>query len=711
MLIDQQWVVADADETLKAYRDENDWVQSNAVPLMMVTSIGTDATNLSLTYGRRWKQIRRFCLLIGDYQSALLCDRKLCPDRPLPMNPSTVCAYLAYMCTDYGATITDYKTGKPLKDRIGNYVKGTGKWNDPGNVQTTQAALKKLHHLYMHLREAITYSPACEECIALTKNKGQIGTYVACEDCHNSFSRARTKATGNVMTDPGVLDYCALKQRELSETHTVEGNAQLTPADIRDIRGVLLSAGGGKVSVENLKVYTMILIGIRLFLRSDELLNLQFNHVVQKLTVINDQKGVQALAFVVKGKCDKKQVTLMVWANDAHPDICPVRHLLLYIALSGRTHGYLFPAPGSSSSDNTPYPYPEFLQTMKDLSYVHLGKNPDECKLGTHTLRKTGYLFAIWGLLKCNIIEVDSTRHEITDKVTMAMIMKSARHTSLKNAATYLQDAPALYEFAKRTNNLHRNETGPFHDIHVETHSCYYGMLLKYKKFQGPLPFISKWYLTNYLGLLLNTELTVVSALNVACESTRKDFCLSSKLAILKMIPREYHSGVSLLLEDYSLAIKEENHKRSSEGVSEEPSRKKAKVNELLKPQDLPGDITVTTMATTTFGTICTGAGAPSRKSDSEDLPIRKKKQWQVLNAKERVERLLEIGLTYHHGDLTNAASTFYYNWVVRVSNCTRVCYGGNVGAFVSANGLIREILSSNEKYNCLNGCECQKLK
>jgi hypothetical protein len=51
---------------------------------------------------------------------------------------------------------------------------------------------------------------------------------------------------------------------------------------------------------------------------------------------------------------------------------------------------------------------------------------------GTHTLRKTGYILALWG------------------EGELAKIMMSARHNSLNSAKRYFTDALSLLEIAKR---------------------------------------------------------------------------------------------------------------------------------------------------------------------------------------------------------------------------------------------------------------------
>jgi hypothetical protein len=66
--------------------------------------------------------------------------------------------------------------------------------------------------------------------------------------------------------------------------------------------------------------------------------------------------------------------------------------------------------------------------------------------LGTHTLRKTGYLFATWGVLKYSSLynnmrimnqgQSDAPKLHVP-MLSFANILESARHKSVQNAMTY----------------------------------------------------------------------------------------------------------------------------------------------------------------------------------------------------------------------------------------------------------------------------------
>ena len=73
-----------------------------------------------------WNGLKNFAALIGDYQSVVLLDRELCPDKPLPLLPKTVCLYMDYRCRQNGTDLT--WADNPVVDVTGNVVKAAGGW-------------------------------------------------------------------------------------------------------------------------------------------------------------------------------------------------------------------------------------------------------------------------------------------------------------------------------------------------------------------------------------------------------------------------------------------------------------------------------------------------------------------------------------------------------------------------------------------------------
>jgi hypothetical protein len=64
--------------------------------------------------------------------------------------------------------------------------------------------------------------------------------------------------------------------------------------------------------------------------------------------------------------------------------------------MSGRTDGFVFP---STDYAKKIFEYDKFLDIVKSLCVNLAGYKKQDHRFGTHILRKTGYLFAIFGTL------------------------------------------------------------------------------------------------------------------------------------------------------------------------------------------------------------------------------------------------------------------------------------------------------------------------
>jgi hypothetical protein len=101
--------------------------------------------------------------------------------------------------------------------------------------------------------------------------------------------------------------------------------------------------------------------------------------------------------------------------------------------------------------------------------------NPDPehdepIKIGTHTLRKTGYLFSVFGVMRYNGVNMsDRTRNveNSTANLQMANILKSARHATVQNASVYLQDIGTMYEAIQKERNPHVHRVGEWCSIFI----------------------------------------------------------------------------------------------------------------------------------------------------------------------------------------------------------------------------------------------------
>jgi hypothetical protein len=163
---------------------------------------------------------------------------------------------------------------------------------------------------------------------------------------------------------------------------------------------------------------------------------------------------IECVTVMIQGKTDTRPVRLQLFSDQEYPEFCPVRHMLVYVAWSGIKTGYLFPsrrvtdlgqttAVGHNKADQSQHwQYSDWLAELRVKFVTVLKRQIGKGSLGTHTLRKTGYLFAVWGVLR-NLGVMSHERVAGMAKLPdlqLGNILKSARHKTLGNAATYQKD-------------------------------------------------------------------------------------------------------------------------------------------------------------------------------------------------------------------------------------------------------------------------------
>jgi hypothetical protein len=182
-------------------------------------------------------------------------------------------------------------------------------------------------------------------------------------------------------------------------------DSPLLPSEVRRIRTALLA----EKSISGLQYWTMVLMGIKLFLSSSELLSIKVEDFDPDLMMLESTScHVSALALRIKGKGGDYH-WLSMYVDDQCPELCPIRALLLYIRLSRIRKGFIFPkilpcevttesTQDDSSTESTGdddalhYPYAVFISKMKDLLTRTLAREMGPRNIfGTHILRKTAY--------------------------------------------------------------------------------------------------------------------------------------------------------------------------------------------------------------------------------------------------------------------------------------------------------------------------------
>jgi hypothetical protein len=252
------------------------------------------------------------------------------------VKPETLCEYLRYKYEKGNVPVNQYNTEIPIRIRISpreTYVlHSTADWNAPVVLNKLQASVKFLHFHYPLLRGE--YQDACVDCMVLNQSEG--GVLSVHQGCIHHLGRPLLVPNGCPITsEPYKRE--VYRGKDLLKEHRVQGAQVLLPGDVRDLPSVLLGT-----YLQGLQIYTMILLGIKLFLRSNELLGITVEDFKERLYIVN-QDDVRGIAIGVKGKCDTTRQYLYIWPDDHCPDFCPLRHLLVYVALSRLKEGFLFP--------------------------------------------------------------------------------------------------------------------------------------------------------------------------------------------------------------------------------------------------------------------------------------------------------------------------------------------------------------------------------
>ena len=353
------------------------------------------------------KNVEKFCWLIGDYESSIILNLRR-PDFSPSMSVETIVLYLRYKFHRETYVLKDL-SGNNVKDVDGNVIMCTGTWNDPGNAEHFRAAINALHEA-RGVENRGLYLEVCKACQALSESNRHKG-------CKNHSGQSQFNRKGNPTTDPSFKN-ALMQVKKDGESYKIHGCDQLMPGEVRQLGNYLRSTN----SLKDLQTLVVILLSIKTFLRADDL-EIKVEDIETDTLCMVNETGLHNLCFTVLGKSDKELIYLSLWKDDDCPDFCALRALLVYVFLTGIKEGPLFvtevelkamPANGVTT---TQISYGSIMTRLEFLFKAIL-KNTDK-NLGSHTLRKTAYLFANFG------------HAPLTD------MMLAARHKNVANALKY----------------------------------------------------------------------------------------------------------------------------------------------------------------------------------------------------------------------------------------------------------------------------------
>ena len=169
--------------------------------------------------------------------------------------------------------------------------------------------------------------------------------------------------------------------------------------------------------------------------------------------------------------------------------------------------------------------YDEFkLRITNVINKVCPGAFPDDkCTVGTHTLRKTGYLFAVWGILYTyerqgrrpwSRWNGGAERLPIQPLEDDALA-KAARHKDMNSAKVYYQDAVSRYDDVTKPAVWAAECVSQWKAIFVATQAANYSSSLSTRT-EKTLAELVPWYVQAELKLN-TTEFDFYSAISHSC--------------------------------------------------------------------------------------------------------------------------------------------------------------------------------------------------
>jgi integrase len=479
---------------------------------------------------------------------------------------------------------------------------------------------------------------------------------------------------------------------------------QLLPADVRLIRAHLLYLCPGirTRSLENLQVYCMMLVGINLFLRPEELLQLKFSDLAPAYTGFNSVTNkIDWLVFTVNGKTDDHDHYLRLWANPCHPELCPVIHLLVYIAMSCRTDGFVFP---SFDNPNRIFKYDKFLDILDFLctkviiEVINHDNQPR--RFGPHILRKTAYLFAIFGVMENHGFHADGTPiTQCADGFGLTDIMTSARHKSLQNARTYAFDAVSNFSASKQSSESpYSNLYKQWQPIHVSD-LTYLERLTAHSVVKNkPLQFLAKWFyerrlfLTPEYSVLDSVRKAVDCASNTVTYQSPSDAFQNLQKYVSTNLPPQQVATINGYMKQIAVQFTIQNAS---------PINMEAPAQEIVPTLQDQQQAQGTTSSTTT--SLSSPRKIRKHRYGTVTLDFRFGAQWLELDLLTQVNKL--VGCYKIPTDqLTNSARVFYYQTAVPIARCINSCFDNDIQRFIDhlqESGITKIRKGKAHKYKC----------
>ena len=403
------------------------------------------------------RQIGEFAARLGDCRTAATCDRDKCPSNPHPADPKTLVLFFEWKSGAMSTPLVDLN-GNPVKDLNQRTISCAGDCHTPQCLNKCDGAIKTLHDAHENCRGAC-HQP-CKDCLRANamSTVQPAGIQLSCASCTAHANQPKIALFGDPCLSDACKKHCDEIRKFLQSTHKVRGNSQLSPSMLRALHAKL-AAGG---DIHEFQMWVMIVVGVCLVLRADELLKLKIEDFDMEHNIVHPN-SVRNVAVHVQGKCDPCPQLLSLWKNDEFPEFCPIRALFSCLKVTKIRSGFVFPnrkflvalvmnTAKSRGEDAERHKHSSWLTKLKRILTKAF---PNMCgpsarkqsAVGTHALRKTGCSVAVWGVLRAMKAQFGTVRaDDFKPNLLFEDILRCARHKSAGMAASCVLDAISQHE-------------------------------------------------------------------------------------------------------------------------------------------------------------------------------------------------------------------------------------------------------------------------
>lgn len=336
--------------------------------------------NSNAQYVGIFSRLDRFAERIGDNVSRfILRDQafQLCP----PIQVRLLICFMRYQ-TQKGDILD--MNGTLLLDIRQKKIQGLGSWKKVKSLKQFRSAVSKLHRVRGHPGP---WYGKCTICIGLFQENYQS------DGCVHHQGHRRIEEVGNPVTHPHfVKEYEVLAD---SLDKTTQSARALDPFQFltfgRHLVKLAIDAKGKEESIYWVKIWTMFILSSNLYLRNDDVSELQFQDIIPSDSQINPCGELERIGFLVQGKCESMDyVCLLLWRNRANRFLNAINWLLMYLHMTGIRDGYIFTKNSVSEEPMLEKDYCREIHTQLEVCFPSI----DWKRCGSHCGKKTSYLLA-----------------------------------------------------------------------------------------------------------------------------------------------------------------------------------------------------------------------------------------------------------------------------------------------------------------------------